>query len=77
MTPHHVLRIALANEVRAQQFFESVASSPLLDADTRRLADEFAGEECEHMKIIEQILFQTSPPAIDWHEDLDPPVVVD
>jgi rubrerythrin len=56
MSPHHALRIALANEERAQRFFEEVAASPACCEEARALAKEFAAEEGAHAASIAGML---------------------
>ena len=52
MTPHDALKIALGAEKRAQALYEqAIAASG--DAEVRRLARELAGEELEHIALLE------------------------
>ena len=76
MQPYHALQIALACEKRANKFFADIAGSTT-DAKVRRAAREMAGEEAEHVHLIEDWLRRTPPPDKDWEHDPDPPVVSD
>jgi rubrerythrin len=76
MQPYHALQIALACEKRANKFFADVAGGTT-DARVRKLAREMAGEEAEHVRLIEDWLKRTPPPDKDWERDPDPPVVSD
>jgi len=76
MQPYHALQIALACEKRANKFFTDVAGSTT-DARVRKAAREMAGEEAEHVHLIEEWLRRTPPPDKDWEHDPDPPVVSD
>jgi rubrerythrin len=71
MTARHALEIALANERRAQAFFE-LAAQAATDPEIKRLASEFAEEEREHVRYVEEALASTPGPAPGWDEDLDP-----
>lgn len=65
MTPHQALAIALNAEKRAKAFFEQaerVADDPAL----RVLAREMAGEEAEHIAMLEALLARTPEAVIDW-----------
>jgi rubrerythrin len=65
MTPRHALEIALAGEKRAAAFFESVimtADDPMLQA----LAREMAGDESDHVVMLEKLLERTPSPVVDW-----------
>jgi rubrerythrin len=76
MTPHHALKVALAAETSAREFYAHVAEQARKD-DIRMLAAEFAAEEGEHVKALERWLERYPPPRRAWDEDLDPPVSVD
>ena len=65
MTPRHALEIALAAEKRAQVFFETVLTTAG-DPALRALAKEMAGEEQEHVRMVEQVLAQTPDANVDW-----------
>lgn len=64
MTPRNALAIALTAEKRAQAFFEHAfmtADDPAL----RALAREMAGEETEHIAMVERLLERTPEPSLD------------
>jgi rubrerythrin len=65
MTPRGALEIALGAEKRAQAFFEHVLTSAE-DPALRAVAKEMAGEEQEHVHMVEQLLSQTADPNVDW-----------
>ena len=71
MTARHALEVALANEKRAREFFERAAQAAT-DPEIRRLASEFAEEERQHVRYVEEALASTPVPAAGWDEDLDP-----
>jgi len=76
MEPYHALRLALHNEERGVAFFEAAAYlTP--DAEVRRLAQEMAAEEHEHVHLVRAWLDKVPVPAVTWDEDLDPPQSVD
>jgi rubrerythrin len=76
MTPWHALELALANEKRAVEFFESVARTSR-DEAVARLAQEFAAEERMHVTYVEQALASQADPTAGWDEDLDDPQAVE
>lgn len=76
MSPHHALAIARRNEARAEEFFKRIAAR-MPNAALKRAALEFAHEEAEHVRIVDEWLARTPAPAEDWTEDLDPPNPVD
>lgn len=67
MTPYDALKIALGAESRAKALFERMAAAGA-DAETRRLADELADEEREHIAWIEAALART-PKPLAFDED--------
>ncbi|MDP6573872.1 MAG: ferritin family protein [Rhodospirillales bacterium] len=71
MTPHHALGLALKAEERALRFFSAVAASQK-DAEVRKLAEEFAEDEREHVRLVKEWLVKIPEPAEDWAEDPDP-----
>jgi rubrerythrin len=77
MTPWHALKLAEHNERRAAEFFEGLAKSEALPADLRAAAVETAGEEREHVRLIQEWLARVPEPEPGWDEDPDPPNVVD
>jgi rubrerythrin len=71
MTPFQALEIAHANEQRAAQFFERVAQTTR-DEAVRRLAQEMAADERQHVAYVERAMANHARPAEDWDEDLNP-----
>jgi rubrerythrin len=76
MTAHHALKLALAAETSAFRFYDGVRAATA-DPEVRALAAEFAEEERDHARELEQWLEHHPPPDDDWAEDPDPPVSVD
>ncbi len=76
MQPYHALQIALHNEKRARHFFEGLVKQAR-NAKVRKAAEELAGEEAEHVQLIEDWLKRTPKPDNDWAVDPDPPVLSD
>ncbi len=76
MQPYHALQIALHNEKRARVFFEGLVKQAR-NAKVRKAAEEMAGEEAEHVQLIEDWLKRTPKPDTDWAVDPDPPVLSD
>lgn len=72
MTPHQALALALEGEQRAFRFFEQLAKRTS-DNDIRKLAEEFAGEEREHIRIVEDLMTRYPEADEDWDDDFDPP----
>ncbi|MFP5398332.1 MAG: ferritin-like domain-containing protein, partial [Gammaproteobacteria bacterium] len=62
------LRYARENEFRAQAFY-SQAAADAGDAEVRRLAEEFAAEEAEHVAALDDWLARTPRPSTPWRED--------
>jgi rubrerythrin len=65
MTPSDALEIALAAELRAQDFFEHVRAEAR-DVRLRELATEMAQEEQVHAAWVRETLARTPDPRIDW-----------
>ncbi len=76
MTPFHCLQLALHNERRGHEFYKSVADANA-DPEVKRLAEQMAEEELEHVQVLEEWLSRTPEPEPNWDQDLDPPVVAD
>ena len=72
MLPWHALRIALANEQRAERFFAQLAEVATSDA-VRAAALRLCAEEREHVRLIEAWLARVPAPPRDWADDPDPP----
>ncbi len=74
MTNWHVLQLALHNEERGQKFYAGCAV--LSDnADVKKLAQEFAEEESEHVDTLKEWIPRYPKPKENWDEDMDPPAV--
>jgi rubrerythrin len=72
MTTHQALKIAMANEQRAHDFYYDISgNSP--DAAVRALASEFADEEKEHLELLEKWLEGCPEPEGEALFDPDPP----
>lgn len=70
MTPLEALRYALHNEIRGRDYYALVAGRSPNEA-VRPLAAEFAAEETEHVRLLEDWIART--PATEPLDDLDPP----
>lgn len=77
MTPHHALIAALASEKSGHAFYAGLAHDGTVDGEVKRLAQEFADEEAEHIDLLEEWLKKYPAPPKNWDEDMDPPVSVD
>ena len=73
MTPWHALQMALEGEKRALDFFTSVMETTE-DSQVKRLAEEFAEEEAEHVNLVHRLLRRYPQPAASWSSDPDPPI---
>lgn len=73
MTPWHALDLALAAEKRALAFFTSIVATTT-DPGVRKMAEEFAEEENEHVNLVYRLMQKYLLPAHAWSDDLDPPV---
>ncbi len=67
LTPHAVLLAALRSEVDAKAHFERIAAAAQ-EAAVRRLAEDMAAEEAEHIDRIAAALAQHPGPAADWSD---------
>jgi rubrerythrin len=75
LTPYQALKYARENELRAMQYYRSVAAAAQ-DAEVARLATAFAAEESEHVAALDKWLALTPRPSATWAEDpeqLPPP----
>ncbi|MBN8511237.1 MAG: ferritin family protein [Burkholderiales bacterium] len=68
LSAYAALRYARENEFRAQSFYAQVAADAE-DAEVRRLAQEFALEETEHVQALDDWLARTPRPSVPWRED--------
>jgi rubrerythrin len=75
-TPWQALQLALAGEKRALAFFQDV-SRETTDPAIKKIADEFAIEEAEHVELVHRLLAKYAPPGAAWNYDPDPPVAQD
>jgi rubrerythrin len=73
MTPWHALQMALEGEKRALDFFTSVVETAK-DPRVKRLAEEFAEEEAEHVNLVHRLLRRYPQPAASWSSDPDAPI---
>jgi rubrerythrin len=71
LEPYQALKYARENEVRAMEYYHSVAEQAE-DAELVRLATAFAEEESEHVEALDKWIAQTPRPAATWDEDPDP-----
>lgn len=58
LDPFHALHYARENELRAAEYYQSVADEAE-DGELERLAKEFAEEEREHMAALDQLIAMT------------------
>jgi rubrerythrin len=72
LEPFHALQYARGNEVRAMEYYRSVASGTQ-ETEIKRLADEFANEEAEHVAALDKWLARTPRPSSTWQADPDIP----
>jgi propionate CoA-transferase len=60
--PFNALQYGRGNEVRAMEYYRTVAAEAT-DAEVKRLAEEFAKEEAEHVAAIDRWLARTPKPS--------------
>jgi rubrerythrin len=72
MQPFHALVLALECEQRAQKHFEGIAAGKA-PKKVRDAAEEMAGEEREHVRLIKEWMARVPQPSADWDHDPDPP----
>jgi rubrerythrin len=65
LEPYHALQYARENELRAMQYYRSVAEQAT-DTEVVRLATEFADEESGHVAALDKWIDQTPMPAVPW-----------
>jgi rubrerythrin len=70
MTPYHALKYARENEVRGRDYYRAAAEKSQ-DAEVRRLGNEFAEEEQEHVEALDRLIEKTPRPSTSWMEDSD------
>ncbi|TAJ94028.1 MAG: rubrerythrin [Gammaproteobacteria bacterium] len=76
MTPRQALELARHNEARARDYYAHLATDAQ-DGETRRMAQELAAEEEEHVALIDAWLAKVPETDADWDEDDDPPFLQD
>lgn len=69
--PYHALKYARGNELRAMEYYRSVASGAE-DTEVKRLATDFADEEAGHVASLDEWLARTPRPSSTWDADPDP-----
>jgi len=68
MEAYNALQYARANELRAMEYYRSVAGQTD-DPELKRLASEFAQEEAEHVEALDKWLGRTHRPSASWEKD--------
>lgn len=76
MHPYHALQLALANELRAEQFFNRLAQLATIES-VRDAALELRDEEREHVALVNLWIAKVPKPADTWADDPDPPRYTD
>jgi rubrerythrin len=76
MHPWHALKLALAAEQRAVEFFAAIVRDAP-DETVQRAAQEMHAEEVDHVGLIEEWLQKVPKPGPEWAVDPDPPRFVD
>jgi rubrerythrin len=72
LSPHEAVRLALAREAMAEDFYRGIAYSARRTA-VRQMARQLADEEAEHVRWLNKWL-QDYPPQAGVADDPDPPV---
>jgi rubrerythrin len=73
MSPYQALEIAKRNEERAAIWFEAIAKHTA-DPEIRRVAEQLASEEREHVSWVENWMKRYPPAEPGWDEDWDRPI---
>jgi rubrerythrin len=73
MSPYQALEIAKRNEQRAAGWFEAIAKQTS-DPEVKRVAEQLASEEREHVSWVENWMKKYPPAEAGWDEDWDLPV---
>jgi len=68
LEPYNALKYARGNEMRSMKYYRAVAAEAE-DPELRRLAEEFAGEEREHVLALDEWLGQTPRPSLSFADD--------
>lgn len=71
-TAYHATGLALAAEQRAVAFYTRVAATAA-EAEIKAMAERFADEEREHVRLLAERLAKTPRPDAGWQDDPDPP----
>jgi rubrerythrin len=74
MTPYQALTLAQKVERNAHAFYALVADSTPND-EVRRVSTEFAEEEAEHVRLLDDWIKRFPKPDDDWDYDPDPPIM--
>lgn len=72
MTPSQALLLALRAEQQAHDFYATVARTTKVSR-IKELAAEFAGEEAEHVRLLEEWIVRYPAADKNWDFDPDPP----
>ena len=72
MKPLQALKFALNCELNARAFYLDIANHAETE-EIRLLANEFADEESEHVRLLEERMDKIKEVGKDWEVDLDPP----
>ena len=72
MTPWHALQLSLGAETRARDFFQTIVQTTTIP-EIKRMAEEFAREEEEHVELVHRLLSKYPKPSDSWADDPDPP----
>jgi len=72
MTTRQALELALHNETRGRDFYAHVAETSA-NAEVRRLANEMAEEETEHVQLLQKWVEHAQHLPEEPQEDMDPP----
>jgi rubrerythrin len=76
MQPWHAIELAMQGEKRALAFFRNVADTAG-DEALRKMAQELAGEEEEHVALLQKWQERFPKPDKGWDVDLDPPAMLE
>jgi rubrerythrin len=68
LEPYNALKYARGNELRSMKYYRAAAAEAE-DPELRRLAQEFAGEEREHVLALDKWLAQTPRPSATFADD--------
>ena len=72
MTPSQALLLALRAEQQAHDFYATVAKTTKVPR-IKELASEFASEEAEHVRLLEEWIVRYPSAEKNWDFDPDPP----